>query len=192
LFAGEVTGGRCGDRGEPLGNLPFVQLGELSNRLDGEYELRDGGVFARLEAAHLHSQPAIWLDHAAQLFAGWSRTGGPPIVDVSAGAAGLARHTTTDIMLRSLVPPSDEKPLEWVAGSRKEFLALPLPVRKKFGLALGFAQRGSRHDSAKVLKGFERGIETPLPVVRLIHQRLKAAEKMAQELRDAQAANHHR
>jgi len=134
-------------------------------------------------------------------------------------------------MLRSLVPPSDERPLEWVAGSRKEFLALPLPVRKKFGLALGFAQRGSRHDSAKVLKGFEgggvielladdvggtfrtvytvrydvavfvllvfqkkskRGIETPLPVVRLIHQRLKAAEKMAQELRDAQAANHHR
>jgi len=61
------------------------------NRVGGEDELRDGGVFARLEAVRLQSQAAIWFGHAAQLFAGWLRTGGLPIVDVSAGAGGLAR-----------------------------------------------------------------------------------------------------
>lgn len=33
-------------------------------------------------------------------------------------------------------------------------MALPLEVRKFFGHALDFAQRGDRHDAAKVLKGF--------------------------------------
>mgnify|MGYP001046787911 FL=1 len=132
-------------------------------------------------------------------------------------------------MALDLDHPPLGRPLMWAAGSRKEFVSLPLPVRRKFGLALGLAQRGSRHASAKALRGFEgggvielladdvggtyravytvrfevaifvllvfqkkskRGIETPLSVVRLIHQRLKAAGKMAQELRDAKAANH--
>jgi len=33
-------------------------------------------------------------------------------------------------------------------------MALPMGVRKFFGHALDFAQRGERHDAAKVLKGF--------------------------------------
>ena len=33
-------------------------------------------------------------------------------------------------------------------------MALPTNVRKFFGHALDFAQRGDRHDAAKVLKGF--------------------------------------
>lgn len=33
-------------------------------------------------------------------------------------------------------------------------MALPVGVRKFFGHALDFAQRGERHDAAKVLKGF--------------------------------------
>jgi len=31
---------------------------------------------------------------------------------------------------------------------------LPIPVRKFFGHALNFAQKGEQHDDAKVLKGF--------------------------------------
>jgi phage-related protein len=47
-----------------------------------------------------------------------------------------------------------EKPLAWLGSSKKDLMALPVCVRKFFGHALDFAQRGERHDSAKVLKGF--------------------------------------
>ena len=47
-----------------------------------------------------------------------------------------------------------EKPLIWIGGSKKDLLALPVPVRKFFGHALHFAQNGEQHDAAKVLKGF--------------------------------------
>jgi phage-related protein len=47
-----------------------------------------------------------------------------------------------------------EKPLAWLGSSKKDLMALPVGVRKFFGHALDFAQRGERHDSAKVLKGF--------------------------------------
>jgi phage-related protein len=50
--------------------------------------------------------------------------------------------------------PSQEKPLEWVGSSKKDLMALPADVRKFFGHALDFAQRGGQHDAAKVLKGF--------------------------------------
>ena len=33
-------------------------------------------------------------------------------------------------------------------------MALPIPVRKFFGHALDFAQRGQAHGAAKILKGF--------------------------------------
>lgn len=46
------------------------------------------------------------------------------------------------------------KPLGWIGSSKKDLMALPLEVRKFFGHALDFAQRGDRHDAAKVLKGF--------------------------------------
>ena len=47
-----------------------------------------------------------------------------------------------------------EKPLVWLGSSKKDLMALPVGVRKFFGHALDFAQRGVQHDSAKVLKGF--------------------------------------
>ena len=47
-----------------------------------------------------------------------------------------------------------EKPLVWVGTTKKDLMALPNDVRKFFGHALDFAQRGDRHDAAKVLKGF--------------------------------------
>ena len=50
--------------------------------------------------------------------------------------------------------PEAEKPLAWIGSSKKDLIALPLEVRKFFGHALDFAQRGNKHDAAKVLKGF--------------------------------------
>jgi phage-related protein len=50
--------------------------------------------------------------------------------------------------------PSDERPLEWIAGSHKDLMALPADVRRLFGYALSLAQAGDQHESAKVLKGF--------------------------------------
>jgi phage-related protein len=47
-----------------------------------------------------------------------------------------------------------EKPLEWVGGSYKDLMALPLDVRRRFGYALSLAQMGDQDDAAKVLKGF--------------------------------------
>ena len=47
-----------------------------------------------------------------------------------------------------------EKPLVWIGGSKKDLLALPLDVRKFFGHALDFAQRGDQHGAAKMLRGF--------------------------------------
>ncbi|MCQ3923279.1 MAG: type II toxin-antitoxin system RelE/ParE family toxin [Rhodocyclaceae bacterium] len=47
-----------------------------------------------------------------------------------------------------------EKPLEWIGSARKDLMALPVHVRKFFGHALDFAQRGGKHDAAKALRGF--------------------------------------
>jgi len=47
-----------------------------------------------------------------------------------------------------------EKPLAWLGSSKKDLMALPVIVRKFFGHALDFAQRGEQDDAAKVLKGF--------------------------------------
>ena len=119
--------------------------------------------------------------------------------------------------------PSTTKRLFWLGSSKKDLLALPITVRKFFGHALDFAQRGEQHEAAKVLKGFgsagvleivdddtggtyrtvctvrfaeavfvlhvfqkksKRGIETPKPDMDIIHQRLKAAAIVAQELRN--------
>ena len=47
-----------------------------------------------------------------------------------------------------------ERPLLWVGSTKKDLLELPVPVRRFFGHALDFAQRGEQHGAAKVLKGF--------------------------------------
>ena len=50
--------------------------------------------------------------------------------------------------------PVKDKPLAWIGSSKKDLMALPVDVRKFFGHALDFAQRGDKHDAAKVMKGF--------------------------------------
>lgn len=116
-----------------------------------------------------------------------------------------------------------EKPLAWLGSSKKDLLALPTDIRKFFGHALDFAQRGGQHDAAKVLKGFggagvleviedgqggtyravytvkfreavfvlhvfqkksKSGIATPKPDMDIIRERLKIAERLAQEMHD--------
>jgi phage-related protein len=47
-----------------------------------------------------------------------------------------------------------EKRLVWIGSSKRDLMALPLGVRKFFGHALDFAQRGDQHAAAKSLKGF--------------------------------------
>ena len=48
----------------------------------------------------------------------------------------------------------DLKPLVFLAGSKKDLLALPAAVIQRFGYALYLAQCGRKHDSASVLRGF--------------------------------------
>jgi phage-related protein len=48
----------------------------------------------------------------------------------------------------------DIKPLEWVASSKKDLLAMPEEIQNAFGYALYLAQIGDRHDQTKTLKGF--------------------------------------
>jgi len=51
-----------------------------------------------------------------------------------------------------------EKPLDWVGSSKKDFLAFPAPVKDEMGNALGLAQFGGKHPSAKPWKGQGPGV----------------------------------
>jgi phage-related protein len=51
-----------------------------------------------------------------------------------------------------------EKPLDWVGSSKKDFLGLPEPVKDEMGNALGLAQFGGIHPSAKPWKGQGPGV----------------------------------
>jgi phage-related protein len=51
-----------------------------------------------------------------------------------------------------------EKPLDWVGSSKRDFLAFPSRVKDEMGAALGVAQFGGRHPSAKPWKGQGSGI----------------------------------
>jgi phage-related protein len=46
------------------------------------------------------------------------------------------------------------KPLVFLAGSKKDLLAMPAAVVQVFGYALHLAQCGEKHNSARVLRGF--------------------------------------
>ncbi len=52
-----------------------------------------------------------------------------------------------------MATPSD-KSVIWIGSSKKDLMALPVGVRKFFGHALDFSQRGEQHDAAKILHGF--------------------------------------
>jgi phage-related protein len=59
-------------------------------------------------------------------------------------------------MTRTLVP--GEKPVEWVGSSKRDFLDFPEAVIGEMGNALGIAQFGGKHPSAKPWKGLGSGI----------------------------------
>ena len=46
------------------------------------------------------------------------------------------------------------KPVYWIAGSKKDLLALPALVVDVFGYGLHLAQIGKKHESSKPLQGF--------------------------------------
>ena len=46
------------------------------------------------------------------------------------------------------------KPVVWIGSSREDLRAFPDPVQDHIGYALYIAQRGGKHDDAKVLRGF--------------------------------------
>jgi phage-related protein len=54
-------------------------------------------------------------------------------------------------MVRTLAKA--EKPLHWVGSSKSDFLAFPAPIRDHLSNALGLAQLGGKHPSAKPWKG---------------------------------------
>ncbi|MGH6916346.1 MAG: type II toxin-antitoxin system RelE/ParE family toxin [Geminicoccaceae bacterium] len=51
-----------------------------------------------------------------------------------------------------------EKPLDWVGSSKKDFLGFPEPMKDEMGNALGLAQFGGKHPSAKPWKGQSPGV----------------------------------
>ena len=59
-------------------------------------------------------------------------------------------------MARGLV--KGEKPLDWVGSAKKDFLDFPEPVKDEMGNALGLAQFGGKHPSAKPWKGEGPGV----------------------------------
>ncbi len=50
-----------------------------------------------------------------------------------------------------------EKKIFWIGSTYRDLTALPQPVQRHFGFALGFAQNGLTHDSVKPLKGIKGG-----------------------------------
>lgn len=51
-----------------------------------------------------------------------------------------------------------ERPLDWVGSSKKDFVAFPEAVKDEIGNALGLAQFGGKHPSAKPWKGQGVGV----------------------------------
>ncbi|MSP67984.1 MAG: hypothetical protein EXQ96_07815 [Alphaproteobacteria bacterium] len=51
-----------------------------------------------------------------------------------------------------------ERPLDWIESSKRDFLAFPEPVKDRMGTALGLAQFGGKHPSAKPWKGEGPGV----------------------------------
>ena len=51
-----------------------------------------------------------------------------------------------------------EKPLNWVGSSKKDFMDFPGAVQDEMGNALGLAQLGGTHPSAKPWKGQGPGV----------------------------------
>jgi len=59
--------------------------------------------------------------------------------------------------MRSTAGPS-EKPLFWVSSSKRDLLAMPGPVVRELGTALGVAQYVAKHPTAKPWQGEGPGV----------------------------------
>ena len=59
-------------------------------------------------------------------------------------------------MARELI--AGEKPVAWVGSAKSDFLEFPEPVKGEMGNALGVAQFGGKHPSAKPWKGQGAGV----------------------------------
>ena len=55
-------------------------------------------------------------------------------------------------------PPPAQKPLHWVASSKRDLMSLPKAVVRHIGSVLGVAQYGGKHPDAKVWKGLGTGV----------------------------------
>jgi len=55
-------------------------------------------------------------------------------------------------------PEPGERPLIWVGASKRDLLAMPGPVVRHIGSALGVAQYGGKHPDAKPWKGLGSGV----------------------------------
>lgn len=55
-------------------------------------------------------------------------------------------------------PAIKERPVHWIGSSKKDLLALPDEVVRNVGYALGVAQLGGKHPSAKPWKGDGPGV----------------------------------
>lgn len=55
-------------------------------------------------------------------------------------------------------PVIGEKPLAWVGSVKRDFIEFPEPVKREMGNALGVAQFGGKHPSAKSWKGEGAGV----------------------------------
>lgn len=53
---------------------------------------------------------------------------------------------------------SGERPVEWVGSSKKDYMSFPDQVRRDMGFALGVAQLGGKHPSAKPWAGEGSGV----------------------------------
>jgi phage-related protein len=53
--------------------------------------------------------------------------------------------------------PPPKKALVWIASSKRDLIAMPISLRKEFGVALDIAQQGLTPEGAKMLKGKAAG-----------------------------------
>ena len=51
-----------------------------------------------------------------------------------------------------------ERPVDWIGSSKKDFMDFPRPVQRDMGYALGLAQLGGTHPSAKAWAGQGSGV----------------------------------
>ena len=77
--------------------------------------------------------------------------------------------------------PPPKKALVWIGSSKKDLIAMPVALRKEFGVALDIAQQGLIPEGTKLLKGKAAGrrncpkIITATPIAQFTRSRWKTA-----------------